>query len=138
MYSLFFDGACRGNPGPASFGGVIYNEKGEELDTFKSYIGMATNNVAEYCGLLGGLNRCRDLNIKHLSVYGDSNLVIQQVQGKWKVKHPKLKAYINKFSKLSRFSLLLPFLMYIGIRINEPMSLRMKHSMRYSVQQSSE
>ena len=103
MYSLFFDGASRGNPGPASFGGVIYNEKGEELDTFNSYIGMATNNVAEYCGLLGGLNRCRDLNIKHLRVFGDSNLVIQQIQGKWKVKHPKLKGLYQQIRKIMPF-----------------------------------
>ena len=103
MYSLYFDGASRRNPGPASFGGVIYNESGEEFDTYYKFIGTATNNVAEYCGLLAGLHRARDLNIKELKVFGDSNLIIQQVTGKWKVKNDTLRAIYNQIKEVEPF-----------------------------------
>ena len=103
MYSLYFDGASRKNPGPASFGGVIYNESGEELDTYYKFIGTATNNVAEYCGLLAGLHRARELNIKELKVFGDSNLIIQQVTGKWKVKNDTLRAIYNQIKEVEPF-----------------------------------
>lgn len=103
MYSLYFDGASRKNPGPASFGGVIYNESGEEFDTYYKFIGTATNNVAEYCGLLAGLHRARELNIKELKVFGDSNLIIQQVTGKWKVKNDTLRAIYNQIKEVEPF-----------------------------------
>jgi ribonuclease HI len=103
MYSLYFDGASRKNPGPASFGGVIYNESGEEFDTYYKFIGTATNNVAEYCGLLAGLHRARELNIKELKVFGDSNLIIQQVTGKWKVKNDNLRAIYNQIKEVEPF-----------------------------------
>lgn len=103
MYSLYFDGASRKNPGPASFGGVIYNESGEEFDTYYKFIGTATNNVAEYCGLLAGLHRARELNIKELKVFGDSNLIIQQVTGKWKVKNDTLRAIHNQIKEVEPF-----------------------------------
>ena len=103
MYSLYFDGASRKNPGPASFGGVIYNESGEEFDTYYKFIGTATNNVAEYCGLLAGLHRARELNIKELKVFGDSNLIIQQVTGKWKVKNDNLRAIYNQIKQVEPF-----------------------------------
>ena len=91
MNSLYFDGASRGNPGPASYGGVIYKINGTELLTYKAYIGEHTNNVAEYFGLLVGLRHCVEQNIKHLNVYGDSKLVIEQVKGNWKVRNENLK-----------------------------------------------
>lgn len=103
MYKLFFDGACRGNPGPATFGGVIYDANGEEIDHFKTFLGETTNNVAEYCGLLAGLNRAKALNITHLEVYGDSNLVIQQVSGKWKVKNHRLKTIYKQIKTVEKF-----------------------------------
>ena len=103
MYSLYFDGASRKNPGPASFGGVIYDESGEELDTYYKFIGTATNNVAEYCGLLAGLHRAKDLNIKELNVFGDSNLIIQQVTGKWKVKNDNLRALYDQIKTVEPF-----------------------------------
>ncbi len=103
MYSLYFDGASRGNPGPSSFGGVIYNKYGDELDTYGAFIGLTTNNVAEYCGLLAGLNRCQRLNIKYVQVFGDSNLVIQQVIGKWKVKNEKLRSIYKQIKDVESF-----------------------------------
>ena len=98
-YSLYFDGASRSNPGPASFGGVFYLNK-KEIFTYKKYIGTATNNQAEYRGLLTGLNHARRLKIKNLTVYGDSNLVIQQVLGKWKVKSKNIKPIYYDIKKV--------------------------------------
>ena len=103
MYQLFFDGACRGNPGPSSVGGVIYDSEKKELDTFFGSLGVATNNVAEYCALLAGLNRCRVLNIKELQVFGDSNLVIKQVKGEWKIKNDKLRAIYKQIKAVEPF-----------------------------------
>jgi len=91
MHSLYFDGACRKNPGHSSFGTVIYNNKKQEVDTYKKYIGIATNNQAEYKALLHGLKRCILHNIKNINVFGDSYLVLQQVTGKWKINNKELK-----------------------------------------------
>jgi len=90
MFTLYFDGASRSNPGPASYGGVIYDENGVEQYTYKKYIGTTTNNVAEYKALLNGLLLAKEKGITNLDVYGDSKLVIEQVTGNWKVKSPLL------------------------------------------------
>ena len=66
MYKLYFDGASRGNPGPASYGGVIYRPDGSTLLTYKKAIGNHTNNVAEYLGLIVGLRHCVDQKINNL------------------------------------------------------------------------
>jgi ribonuclease HI len=100
MYSLYFDGASRYNPGPASYGGVIYDENNIEVGTYHDYIGTATNNVAEYLGLFAGLKVCKDNNIKNVIIYGDSKLVIEQVKGNWNVKSENLKPIYNEIKKL--------------------------------------
>lgn len=100
MYSLYFDGASRSNPGPASYGGVIYDENNNEIGTYYDYIGKATNNVAEYLALFAGLKACKDNNIKNLMVYGDSKLVIEQVNGNWNVKSENLKPIYNEIKEL--------------------------------------
>ena len=91
MFKLYFDGASRGNPGPASYGGVIYKPEGDILLTYKKAIGEQTNNVAEYLGLIVGLRYCNHKEIKNVMIFGDSNLVIKQSQGTWKVKNENLK-----------------------------------------------
>ena len=106
---MYFDGASRRNPGPASYGGVIYDPKGDEIDTFAACIGKATNNIAEYCGLLAGLHRCKELNIKKLKVFGDSNLVIKQVKGEWKVKNDKLRAVYKQVKEVEPFFTLISY-----------------------------
>ena len=68
MFKLYFDGASRGNPGPASYGGVIYKPDGTTLLTYKKAIGKHTNNVAEYLGLIVGLRHCIDQKINDLSI----------------------------------------------------------------------
>ena len=100
MYILYFDGASRSNPGPASYGGVIYNEHGEEVATYKKYIGKHTNNVAEYLGCFHGIQACIQEGIKNVTIYGDSKLVIEQVNGRWKVKSDNIKPIYNEIKKV--------------------------------------
>ena len=99
MYSLYFDGASRGNPGPASLGGVIYDSEKEEKINYKKAIGVATNNYAEYQALLAGIKICIKYGIKEVAVYGDSKLVIEQVKGNWKVKNETLKPMYLEIKK---------------------------------------
>jgi ribonuclease HI len=85
------DGGARGNPGPAAAGVVVSTPAGEVLDEATELLGVATNNVAEYRGLLLGLRRARELGATEVEVVGDSELVAKQVNGLYKVKHPDMK-----------------------------------------------
>jgi ribonuclease HI len=85
------DGGARGNPGPAAAGAVVSTPDGEVLDEASEAIGIATNNVAEYRGLLLGLQRARELGADEVEVVNDSELVAKQVNGAYKVKHPGMK-----------------------------------------------
>jgi ribonuclease HI len=85
------DGGARGNPGPAAAGAVISAPDGEVLDEVSETLGVATNNVAEYQGLLLGLRRARALGASEVDVYNDSELVARQLTGAYKVKHPALR-----------------------------------------------
>ncbi len=89
MYTIYCDGASRSNPGEASFG-VSINLNNKEVDTLKEYIGIATNNVAEYRGLIAALEYCVKNNINDVEIYLDSLLVVQQVNKEFKVKSKKL------------------------------------------------
>ncbi|NDA89418.1 MAG: reverse transcriptase-like protein [Alphaproteobacteria bacterium] len=84
-YVLFFDGCCKGNPGPGGAGAVIYNN-GIELWADCVFVGKKiTNNIAEYTGLIIGLKQSAKLGIKNIAVNGDSQLVIKQMNGIYKV-----------------------------------------------------
>jgi ribonuclease HI len=85
------DGGARGNPGPAAAGAVVSTPEGDVLDEAAEAIGVATNNVAEYRGLLLGLQRARELGASEVEVVNDSELVAKQVNGVYKVKHPDMK-----------------------------------------------
>ncbi len=85
------DGGARGNPGPAAAGAVVYTPDGEILADAAEPIGIATNNVAEYRGLLLGLRTARELGATEVDVVNDSELVAKQVNGAYKVKHPDMK-----------------------------------------------
>jgi ribonuclease HI len=85
------DGGARGNPGPAAAGAVVSKPDGEVLDEAAEVIGVATNNVAEYRGLLLGLARARALGATEVEVVNDSELVAKQVSGAYKVKHAAMK-----------------------------------------------
>jgi ribonuclease HI len=85
------DGGARGNPGPAAAAAVLSSPDGEVLDEAAETIGHATNNVAEYRGLLLGLERAKRLGATEVDVINDSELVAHQVTGRYKVKHPDMK-----------------------------------------------
>jgi ribonuclease HI len=85
------DGGARGNPGPAAAAAVLSTPEGEVVDEAHEYLGVATNNVAEYRGLLLGLQRARALGADEVEVVNDSELVAKQVNGVYKVKHADMK-----------------------------------------------
>ena len=85
------DGGARGNPGPAAAAAVVSTPDGEVLDEAAETIGVASNNVAEYRGLLLGLARALEVGADEVEVVNDSELVAKQVNGTYKVKHPDMK-----------------------------------------------
>lgn len=95
VYEIYCDGASRSNPGEASIGISILKDS-EEIATIKKRIGIATNNVAEYLGLIEALKYCVDNNIMEVHIYLDSLLVVQQVNLEYKVKSKKLQEYYNQ------------------------------------------
>ena len=90
-YVLYCDGASRGNPGRAAIGFVLLDPRGEEVLARGQAIGQQTNNVAEYTALLRGLEAAAGLGVRRLRVRLDSELVVRQLHGVYKVKHPGLK-----------------------------------------------
>ncbi len=88
---LFTDGGSRGNPGPAAYGFVLEAADGTVLDARGETIGVATNNVAEYRALLAGLARALELGVDELEVVSDSELLVKQMRGEYKVKNAALK-----------------------------------------------
>jgi len=102
--TLEFDGGSRGNPGPAGIGVVVRAADGTPLVTLGRFIGFATNNVAEYHALLTGLRRCQELGGRNLLVRGDSELIIKQMRGEYRVRHPDLRPlYEQARDLLGRF-----------------------------------
>jgi ribonuclease HI len=93
------DGGARGNPGPAAIGAVLTTPDGEVLERHGERIGQATNNVAEYRALLLGLERARERGAREVELVGDSELVVRQVQGDYKVKDEALKGLYAKVVK---------------------------------------
>jgi broad specificity phosphatase PhoE/ribonuclease HI len=86
------DGGSRGNPGPAGYGAVVWDaDHSAVLAESKQAIGHATNNVAEYRALLAGLDDAAKLGASEVAVFMDSKLVVEQMSGRWKIKHPDLK-----------------------------------------------
>lgn len=93
-FFLYFDGASSCNPGPSGAGFVVFDSSHKHtLCRYACHTGVATNNAAEYMALVYGLRTCADMHITHLTVRGDSKLVISQVQGKYKMKSATLRKY---------------------------------------------
>jgi ribonuclease HI len=90
MWSLYVDGASRGNPGPAGAGAVLYGPQGEKRAEDSRYLGETTNNVAEYQALLLGLELAQKLGVQSLYVYTDSQLMARQLLGAYQVKKSHL------------------------------------------------
>lgn len=100
-HKLYFDGGSRGNPGPSGCGYAIYVNN-VEIDSGSHSLGYGTNNEAEYQGLLYGLRAAKNLNIKNIVIYGDSLLVINQVEGKWQCNAKNLVGYLTEARNLIR------------------------------------
>ncbi|MDY6996210.1 MAG: bifunctional RNase H/acid phosphatase [Actinomycetota bacterium] len=97
------DGGSRGNPGPAGYGAVVWDADRESvLAEAKSAIGTATNNVAEYRGLIAGLEAAAGLGAGEVAVFMDSKLVVEQMSGRWRVKHPDLAPLYRQAAELAR------------------------------------
>lgn len=95
-FELFVDGASRGNPGEAGAGAVIKDGAGKTIRRLKKYLGVTTNNMAEYNALLMGLEAARSMGIKELSVFADSELMIKQLKGEYKVRSEDLRPLYEK------------------------------------------
>ncbi len=89
--TLHADGGARGNPGPAGIGIVLTDESGEVIGEIARGIGAATNNVAEYSALLAGLELALEKGVTEIEVCMDSELVVSQVKGEWKIKNDRLR-----------------------------------------------
>jgi ribonuclease HI len=99
---LSTDGGARGNPGPAAYGYVLETEDGTVLDARGETIGVATNNVAEYRGLVAGLAKAVELGIEEVEVVSDSELLVKQMRGEYKVKNEALRELSFEAARLAR------------------------------------
>jgi ribonuclease HI len=99
---LFADGGSRGNPGPAASGAVLLDRSGSQIESVGSYLNVATNNVAEWTALVEGLEAALRLGIRRLAVRLDSELVVKQMTGEYRVKHPDLQPLHRRATQLWR------------------------------------
>lgn len=99
---LHTDGAARGNPGPAGIGVVIVGEDGRTLERIAEPIGATTNNVAEYTALLRGLRRAKELGADRVRVFSDSELMVRQLLGVYRVKQEHLRPLYDEALRLAR------------------------------------
>ena len=99
---IFIDGASRGNPGPAAVGVVIQNGKGEVLKALSSRIGTATNNTAEYLALVVALQQALMMGLREIEIRSDSELLVKQYLGEYKVKEDSLKQFFLLVMHLRR------------------------------------
>jgi ribonuclease HI len=101
-YRANIDGGSRGNPGPASYGVVVRNEKDEIVAKLKKYIGRMTNNVAEYYGLIAALDYAQSSGVRALRIESDSELLVRQMRGHYKVKSPDLRPLFERAKKMAQ------------------------------------
>ncbi|HLZ93119.1 MAG TPA: reverse transcriptase-like protein [Candidatus Acidoferrum sp.] len=101
-YRANIDGGSRGNPGPASYGVVIRDPRGEVVAKLKKYIGRTTNNVAEYYGLIAALDYAQQHSIRALRIESDSELLVRQMRGQYKVKSADLRPLFERARKMSQ------------------------------------
>ena len=101
---IYTDGGARGNPGPAGLGIVFYNEKKERIKEISKFIGKATNNEAEYNSLILALKEAKKFETKIIEFYLDSELVVNQLNGKYRVKKENLKfLYKQAMNLINRY-----------------------------------
>jgi len=116
--SLYCDGASRGNPGPSGAGVVLLDEKGEQIFELSRYLDNGTNNEAEYRALVRGLEAAADLGVKQIEIFSDSELVVRQISGKYKVRNPRLRSLFDQaVSRLQQFDEYAIF--HVGRELNQ-------------------
>jgi probable phosphoglycerate mutase len=107
--TAFCDGGARGNPGPSGYGVFIQGEDGEKVAELSEYLGIRTNNFAEYSGLLGSLDFALKNHYPSLKVISDSELMVKQIKGQYKVKSPDLRPLYDeakrRIAKLESFQI---------------------------------
>jgi probable phosphoglycerate mutase len=101
-HTAHVDGGARGNPGPAGYGAVIHDPQGKKVAELSEYLGHHTNNYAEYQGLLGVLRYALEHGIAALHVVSDSELMVRQMNGIYKVKHPGLRKLYEEARQMVR------------------------------------
>ena len=99
---LSTDGGARGNPGPAAFAYVLEAEDGTLLASHGETIGVATNNVAEYSALIAGLEKAHELGLRDVEVVSDSELMVKQMRGEYRVKNEALRELSSRAARLAR------------------------------------
>ena len=99
---LFTDGGARGNPGPAAYAFVLEEEDGTVVASRGETIGVATNNVAEYRGLIAGLEEAVALNLARIEVVSDSELMVKQMRGEYRIKNAALRELASEAGRLAR------------------------------------
>jgi ribonuclease HI len=99
---LYTDGGARGNPGPAAYGFVLEGPGGEVVFARGEAIGVATNNVAEYSGLVAGLEKALELDATEVEVVSDSELMVKQMRGEYRVRNEALRELSTKAARLAR------------------------------------
>jgi len=104
--TLFADGGSRGNPGPSAYGAVVVDEDGTVVREISAYLGTSTNNVAEWSGLIAGLEAALEMGVDDIDVRLDSELVVRQLSGAYRVKqshllplHAKAKTLLRRFAR---------------------------------------
>lgn len=100
----FIDGASRGNPGESGIGVLFKNEKGKIVYAIGGYIGSGTNNIAEYVALLACLKKAKEMKCSKLVVHSDSELVVKQVKGEYKVRDAEIKKQFQRVMKVLKFA----------------------------------
>lgn len=107
---IYTDGGARGNPGPAAYGVAVYDLGGALLEKLKKYLGEQTNNQAEYQGVIAGLEKAADMRASEVDFFLDSELIVKQLNGEYKIKNEGLQplaarvlALTNKFSRVNFF-----------------------------------
>lgn len=105
-FKAAFDGGSRGNPGPAAWGVAVLDETGACVEGHAGALGHATNNVAEYHGLLAALDLALERGASQVEILADSELIVRQIEGRYRVKHPDLKPlHASAKQKIARFAL---------------------------------
>jgi ribonuclease HI len=102
VFTAHIDGGARGNPGPAAYGVVFRGADGRIFEEIGKYLGLQTNNFAEYSGLLAALEYAEQHKITGLKIFSDSELLVKQMNGQYKVSNPGLKVLFDRAKALSR------------------------------------